>query len=181
MEAEAVGGGEEKGVRLGREFYQRRVEEVAEGLLGKRLVRVFEKGKRFEGLICEVEAYGGEEDQASHARFGETGRNKVMYGQAGMVYMYLIYGRYWMLNIVTGKIGQPGAVLIRGTKGIEGPGRLGKELALDGSFYGEDLVESKRIWVEVGVKVEGKEIKQIKRVGVEYAGEWAEKRWRFIW
>lgn len=65
-------------------------------------------------MITEVEAYKGEEDQACHARFGKTERTKVMYEEAGRVYMYLIYGMHWMLNVVTGEEGEPQAVLVRG-------------------------------------------------------------------
>lgn len=67
-------------------------------------------------MITEVEAYKGEEDQACHARFGKTERTKVMYEEAGRVYMYLIYGMHWMLNVVTGEEGEPQAVLVRGVQ-----------------------------------------------------------------
>jgi DNA-3-methyladenine glycosylase len=98
--------------------------------------------------IIEVEAYRGEEDEASHARFGKTSRNRIMYARGGLVYVYLIYGMYWMLNMVTGPEGQPQAVLIRGLKGFDGPGRLTRALGIDRSFYGEDLAESDRLWLE---------------------------------
>lgn len=168
-------------MRLSRDFYKNDVVEVAESLLGKKLVREFEDGERFEDLVVEVEAYGGEEDMASHARFGKTERSEVMYDKGGLVYVYLIYGVHWMFNVVTGERGSPQAVLVRGTREVSGPGRLGDQLELDESFYGEDLVESGRIWFEEGEKVSEDDISRRTRVGVEYAGEWVMKKWRLIW
>lgn len=168
-------------MRLSRDFYKKDVIKVAENLLGKRLVREFGGGERFEDLITEVEAYSGEEDMASHARFGKTDRNKVMYGKPGLVYVYLIYGMHWMFNVVTGEEGEAQAVLVRGTKKVSGPGRLGDKLELDRSFYGEDLLESSRVWLEEGKRVSDDEISRKLRVGVDYAGEWAMKKWRLVW
>ena len=165
-------------MKLKRDFWDRDVLEVAPSLLGKVLVRKFEDGRELRLRITEVEAYRGVEDQACHARFGKTERNKVMWGKAGLVYVYLIYGMYWMLNFVTGKNNEPQAVLIRGLEGAEGPGRVGRLLGLDKSFYGEDVVTSGRLWVEEG-RLEG-EIVRSERVGVEYAGVWARKKWRFL-
>ena len=167
-------------MRLVRNFYQRDVLEVAPDLLGKFLVRKFEDGKAKRRKITEVEAYGGEEDLASHARFGKTIRNRIMWEKGGLVYVYFVYGMYWMLNITTGKSGVPQAVLIRSAEGIEGPGRLGRWLSLDKSFYGEDLTKSDRIWLEDGKIEESFKIKRMPRVGVSYAGKWAKKKWRFI-
>lgn len=168
-------------MRLGFEFYNRDVLQVAPGLLGKVLVRRFEKGSELGLKVDEVEAYRGEEDFACHAAKGRTRRTEVMYAKAGLVYVYLIYGKYWLLNVVTGKIDQPQAVLIRGTTEINGPGRLGMRLELDRSFYGEDLEVSRRLWIEEGEKVKKEEIELSKRVGVEYSGKWADKLWRFSW
>jgi len=86
---------------------------------------------------------------------------------------------YWMLNIVTGKENDASAVLIRGLKGISGPGRVGKALQLDKSFYGEDLSTSKRLWIEdAGIKPE---YITTPRIGIDYAGEpWINKPWRFV-
>jgi len=165
-------------MKLKRDFWDRDVLEVAPSLLGKVLVRKFEDGRELRLRITEVEAYRGVEDQACHARFGKTERNKVMWGKAGLVYVYLIYGMYWMLNLVTGEEDEPQAVLIRGLEGAEGPGRVGRLLGLDKSFYREDVVTSGRLWVEEG-RLEG-EIVRSERVGVEYAGVWARKKWRFL-
>lgn len=93
--------------------------------------------------------------------------------------MFLIYGQYWMLNFVTGKKNDPQAALIRGVSGTSGPGRCGKVLQLDKSFYGEDLITSERIWVEdIGVRLP---YVTTPRIGIKYAGEpWVSKPWRFL-
>jgi DNA-3-methyladenine glycosylase len=162
--------------RLDRDFYQRDVLEVAPDLLGKAVVT-----PGLSGIITEVEAYRGAEDLACHARFGKTKRTEVMFGKAGLTYMYLIYGMYWMFNIVTGDRGMPQAVLIRGTKEISGPGKITKAFGFDKSFYGEDLVISKRLWIaDVGVSVDMRSVLTSPRIGVAYADEWAKKEWRFI-
>lgn len=166
-------------MRLGKEFYRKDVLEVAPLLLGKFLVRRFEDGRLEKRKITEVEAYGGEEDLASHARFGKTLRNRIMWEEGGLVYVYFVYGMYWMFNITTGSKGEPQAVLLRSVDGIDGPGRLGRWLGLDRSFYGENLVKSNRIWLEDG-KSHNFKIKRLERVGVTYAGYWAKKKWRFI-
>lgn len=165
--------------RLEREFYSRDVLVVAPELIGKTLIRCEDREiNRY--TIIETEAYRGEEDQASHARFGRTIRNSIMYGQAGMVYIYLVYGMHWMLNIVTGNAGIPQAVLIRSLKGLSGPGNLTRGLGIDKSFYGEDLVNSRRIWLETNS--ETPEIITGPRVGIEYSGEpWISHPWRFMW
>ncbi len=129
----------------------------------------FDDGKIEKRKITEVEAYGGEEDLASHARSGKTLRNRIMWERGGLVYVYFVYGMYWMFNITTGQKGKPQAVLIRSVEGVEGPGRLGRWLALDKSFYGEDLVKSDRIWLEDGESNNFK-IEKLEREGVSYTG-----------
>jgi len=164
--------------RLPLDFFLRDVLEVAPELLGKLLVRQFDDGRIERYRIAEVEAYRGIEDRACHASKGRTPRTEVMFAQGGTVYVYLIYGQYWLLNLVTGHEGDASAVLIRGIEGFPGPGRVGRELQLDRSFYGENLIDSSRIWVEDAEPVS--EIKTSKRIGVEYSGEeWAGKLWRF--
>lgn len=101
-----------------------------------------------------------------------------MYDVGGKVYVYLIYGMYWLLNIVTHEENNPHAVLIRGTLDVEGPGRLEKKLRLSKDFYGEDLIESSRIWIE-NTNMKPSVITK-SRIGVDYAGEYAKKPWRFI-
>ena len=164
--------------RLDSKFFQRDVLVVAPVLLGKRITRRFENGQLQSFVITEVEAYRGVDDLACHASKGRTPRTEVMFGRGGLVYVYLIYGIYWMLNFVTGSIDTPQAVLVRSMKGVTGPGRVSRLLEIDKSFYGEDLFSSNRIWVtDMNMKVE---IKQGPRIGVDYAGdEWGLKPWRY--
>ncbi len=171
-------------MRLRGSFFQRDVLDVAPDLLGMILVRQFKDGNEKKYLITQTEAYRGEEDLACHASKGKTQRTKVMYEIGGLVYVYLIYGMYWMLNFVCSKRDEPQAVLIRALAQIDGPGRIGKILQLDKSFYGENLEKSERIWVEPSFAkaTEGQgnvNVIRLPRVGVEYAGEWSKKLWRF--
>ena len=160
-------------------FYQRDVLEVAPGLIGKYLVRKFDDGNIFRSMITEVEAYRGEEDLGCHASKGRTPRTEIMYYEGGVIYVYLIYGMFWMLNFVTGIKDRPQAVLIRGLDKIYGPGKITRQLQIDGSFYGTSLVNSGKIWVENN----GIMVKHITgtRIGIDYAGDiWKNKMWRFI-
>ncbi len=167
-------------MRLGEEFFTKNALDFAPEVLGKKIVRVYENGKKEEFLITEVEAYCGKEDLACHASKGRTKRTEIMFQKGGRVYMYLIYGMYWMLNFVCGEEDKPQAVLVRGVKGVAGPGRVGKRLALDKSFYGEDLLTSNRIWLE-SCNDQRIIIQTSKRIGVDYAGEiWANKPYRFF-
>ncbi len=111
--------------KLPREFYRQPTLAVAQALIGKRFVVQRDSG-RMSGRIVEVEAYIGEDDPACHARFGQTGRNGVMYGDGGYLYVYFIYGMYNMLNIVTEKKGFPAAVLIRAVEPVEGIPKMQK-------------------------------------------------------
>jgi DNA-3-methyladenine glycosylase len=163
--------------RLPPAFFLRDVLDVAPELIGKLLVRQYEDGRIEKYRIMETEAYRGTEDLACHASKGRTPRTEVMFQEGGTVYVYLIYGMYWLLNLVTGNEGNASAVLIRGIEGCSGPGRVGRKLRLDKSFYGENLFISSRIWVEATESVT--EIKTSKRIGIEYSGEWAGKLWRF--
>ena len=165
--------------RLSANFFQRDVLKVAPDLLGKILVRQFDDGSVQKFVISEVEAYSGTDDDACHASKGKTPRTEVMFGVGGLVYVYLIYGMYWMLNIVTGKENDASAILIRGVGDIYGPGRVGKALQLDKSFYGEDLLISDRIWIENSA--ETPKYFTSPRIGINYAGEpWRSKPWRFF-
>ncbi len=167
------------GVRLPSSFYKRDVLEVSPELLGKILVRQFDDGTIQHFKITETEAYRGAEDLACHASKGRTPRTEIIYHSGGLVYVYLIYGMHWMLNFVAGKENDPYAVLIRGIEGISGPGRVGKALKLDKSFYGEDLATSERIWVEDAERTT--KIITSPRIGIDYAGEpWTTHHWRFL-
>lgn len=164
--------------RLGYDFFERDVLEVAPGLLGKYLVRN-KNNHQEKYMITEVEAYRGEEDLACHASKGRTIRTEIMFASGGYIYVYLIYGMYWMLNFVTGKADEPQAVLIRGVDKIPGPGRLTRNLLIDKSFYGESLIQSDRLWVENQNEPIKYEVSP--RIGIDYSGEiWKNKPWRFI-
>jgi DNA-3-methyladenine glycosylase len=165
-------------MRLLRSFYENDILQVAPALIGKSLV-IHNNNITSSFVITELEAYGGPEDEASHARFGKTRRNHIMFSKGGYIYVYLIYGIHWMLNIVTGAEDHPQAILIRGLEGIEGPGRVAKQLEIDKTFYGEDLTLSKRIWIENNTS----KVSSIQkpRLGIDYASEhWRNIRWRYI-
>lgn len=115
---------------LNRDFYGQETLWVAKNLLGKVL-----KFSEYQGVITEVEAYIGQDDPACHAAKGYTKRTAVMFGLPGYSYVYLIYGMYYCLNIVTEREGFPAAVLIRSINlfkpmpcSIDGPGKLCKAL-----------------------------------------------------
>ena len=191
--------------KLAREFYIRPTLEVAKELLGKYIVRKF-RGKKLVGKIVETEAYIGPKDKASHAYGGKvTERNKAEYLIGGHVYIYLVYGMYWQLNISTEEEGKPECCLIRALEPInlqsqisklkttsqksnllknpaDGPGKLCRWLKLDKSFYGEDLTRSKRIWLEDrGEKIKPSQIEKTARIGIDYAGPyWSKRKWRFL-
>ena len=184
-------------------FFSRPTLAVARGLLGKYLVRRI--GGRVLALpITEVEAYCGFSDRASHASAGMTPRNRVMFGPAGIWYVYFTYGIHWMLNIVTGREGYPAAVLIRGVgpvrgprrrhgspgvtsglasngvEGISGPARVTKFFKIDGRFNDRPACRQAGLWIEDrGVRVPPRAIRRGKRIGIGYAGAWSLKPWRF--
>ncbi|MGB9681087.1 MAG: DNA-3-methyladenine glycosylase [Minisyncoccia bacterium] len=181
--------------RLLREFYTRPTLLVAKDLLGKYIVRRI-NNKEIIGQIIETEVYIGPKDKASHAYLGKkTKRNQAEFFIGGHIYIYLVYGMYWQLNISTYLEGKPECVLIRALKPIKykdqknldleltnGPGKVCQFLKLDKSFYGEDLTLSKRIWLEDwGDKVNPKDILATRRVGIDYAGKyWSRRKWRFL-
>ncbi len=130
-------------------------------------------------MITEVEAYRGKEDKARHAHKGKSAQTDVLFREGGLLYVYLIYGMYWMLNIVTGDKNDASAVLIRGLQNISGPGRVGKVLHLDESYYGGNIITSNRIWIEDSNQ--HPEYTAHPRIGIHYADEpWMSKPWRFV-
>lgn len=155
--------------------------EVAPQLLKMQLVRRFKDGEIIRLNITDVEVYRGEEDLGCHASKGRTARTEVMYLPGGRVYVYLIYGMYWLINITTGPANHPQAVMIRETHEVKGPGRIGRALKLDKSFYGEEVEFSKRLWLEWKNPLSKKApYKTLPRVGIDYAGEyWANIPWRY--
>jgi DNA-3-methyladenine glycosylase len=154
---------------------------VARYLLGKLLVRKWPEGRISRHRITEVEAYHGEKDLACHASKGRTKRTDVMYQAGGVWYVYLCYGIHEMLNLVTGPTGHPSAVLIRGVEGIEGPGRVTKQLAIDRALNGAPAARSSGLWLEDdGFVVPRGGVQVTPRIGVDYAGPiWSLKPWRF--
>lgn len=173
---------ETKYIILEKSFFKNNVIEVAPLLLGKYLVRELDNGMKLALMINEVEAYQGEHDLASHARFGRTKRNEPMFGPGGHFYVYLIYGIYWMLNIVTGNENEPSGVLIRGAGEIIGPGRLTNHLKINKCFYGIEAIPENKLWFEDRkIIIPSSKIIQTPRIGIDYAGkEWAEKPLRFL-
>lgn len=170
---------------LPRAYFRRPTLQVARSLLGKYLVR--KRGRKiFAGRIVEVEAYIGMEDRACHASKGRTARTEVMFGPAGISYVYLIYGMYHCFNIVTELVGYPSAVLVRavedvGTQAlIDGPGRVCRFFAIDRKLNRLDLTTGRALWVEDrGGRPAASAVTTGRRIGVDYAGIWAKRRWRF--
>ena len=164
---------------LSADFFDRNTLVVAEELLGKFLVREFD-GKTVTLPITEVEAYDGPEDRACHAFKGRTKKTEVMFGPPGHLYIYLCYGIHWMLNMVTGPINYPAAVLIRGVGPHGGPGKLTKELGINKELHGRPISRETGIWVEDrGILIPKDQIKKTPRIGIDYAGEvWAGKKYR---
>jgi DNA-3-methyladenine glycosylase len=179
--------------RIGRRLFKGYTPDVARRLVGCRLVRVV-SGKRLAGVIVETEAYRGPRDPASHAYHGRTRRNEVMFGPPGHAYVYFTMGMHYCLNVTTEPRGVPAAVLIRAVQPVEGveamkrnrgvedkqklgsgPGNLTKALGIDGGLNGEDMVTSRRLFIEEGKSVEP--VMTSTRVGVS-AG--IATRWRFF-
>jgi DNA-3-methyladenine glycosylase len=183
-----------KHARLPTEWFRRDVVTVAQDLVGTILVH----GNK-AGVIVETEAYLGPEDLASHTRFGPTARNAVMFGPGGVSYVYLCYGIHEMFNIVTGEDGQGQAVLIRAIApyaGLpddpaigRGPGKVTKALAIDRSHDRKNLAKGPlyvaapaeapelAAWTDVPARA----IATGPRIGVDFAGEWAARPYRFWW
>ena len=192
---------------LSRPFYARESVTVARALLGQRLVRVLD-GVRLAGRICETEAYGGPNDQASHA-YRRTQRSSVMYGPPGIAYVYFIYGVHHCLNAVTEEDGVPGAVLIRAlvpdeglermrghrhltlgsagvstavTRGLaDGPGKLCQALRITIAENGVDLTASDHLFVEQIAGVADDDVITSPRIGVRGDDETRRRPWRFVW
>jgi DNA-3-methyladenine glycosylase len=165
--------------RVEREFFFDDAVTVAKKLPGMEIVIQDDRSELMRYMITETEAYLGSGDKACHASKGRTSRNEVMYSTGGHLYIYFVYGMHWMMNIVTGAEDDPQAVLIRGAAPFTGPGRVTRGIGINGSFNGEDLTISERIWLEdTGFSPA---LKAGPRVGINYAGEpWISKPWRFM-
>jgi DNA-3-methyladenine glycosylase len=181
-------------------FYHRSTELVAKDLLGKKLVRIINKPKdktfRLSGLIVETEAYGFDDDPASHAYRGITSRNTQMFGEVGRAYVYFTYGNYYCVNVCArnSKV-KAGAVLIRALQPLEGipimkflrktndefslssgPGKLTQALCIDKSLNGQDMTNATaELHIEQGIKPQ--RIIFSSRIGIREAKE---RKWRFI-
>ena len=203
-------------------FYARPAEVVAPALLGQTLVvtvgsvqaqqdtnsersaRTHQRDKRqlpagrYRVRIVETEAYVGTHDLACHASKGRTPRTEVMFGAAGLVYVYLIYGMYHMLNIVTGQVGEGQAVLIRAVEPLEpptlpvntnGPGKLCRALDIDKRHNGRSLHRSLHKSLRGSLQSEAlhlcagtppRRVITTPRIGIDYAGDWKDAPLRFF-
>jgi DNA-3-methyladenine glycosylase len=171
--------------KITRDFYARNTLTVARELIGMHLVRA-EGDTIRSGRIVETEAYQGPQDLAAHSSRGRTLRTDVMFGPAGHAYVYFIYGFWHCLNIVTAAEGVPHAVLLRALEpvtGIDdktwGPGLLCRAMHIDRKLNGADLCGD-ALWLERPPAPSRRpRIARSERIGVEYAGEWARRPWRF--
>jgi DNA-3-methyladenine glycosylase len=162
---------------LGPGFFERPADIVARDLPGRTLARRL-RGKRIALMITETEAYLGPHDLASHSARGRTARTEVMYGPPGTLYVYLVYGLHWMLNVVTGPAGYPAAVLIRRAGDLSGPGKLARALAIDGALNGTQAMPESGLWFENGQGAQP--VIAAPRIGVDYAGpRWSARKLRF--
>jgi len=170
--------------KLPRSFYDRDTIAVARELLGKHLVRRSGDGERV-GRIVEVEAYLGPHDLAAHSSRGLTERTKVMFGPPGHAYVYLIYGMYYCMNVVTEREGHASAVLLRAIEPVknvtgrtQGPGLLCRAMGIDKCLNGHDLLSDD---FHIAAVAESKPAVIVKRprIGVDYARHWARRHLRF--
>ncbi len=176
-------------------FFNRDTKTVAKELLGKTLYHK-KDGLLYKAIISETEAYHGTEDLACHCSKGLTNRTQVMYGAPGHIYIYLIYGMYHMLNFVSMPNGFPAAVLVRGVQNLQmskdgqnfialpvatdGPGKLTKQMQIDKTYNRLKISPDNNLWLtDENIIIPDTQIKTGKRIGVDYAKEWADKAWRY--
>jgi DNA-3-methyladenine glycosylase len=170
--------------KLPRSFYDRGTILVARELLGKYLVHESRCVERI-GRIVEVEAYLGPHDLAAHSARGLTERTKIMFGPPGHAYVYLIYGMYYCMNVVTEREGHASAVLLRAVEPVknvkgrtQGPGLLCNALRIDKRLNAHDLL-SDDFYIAVPPKTDPFTIVKRPRIGVDYAKHWAKRQLRF--
>lgn len=190
---------------IDKSYFQSDALSLAKDLLGKILVREID-GKIIKSKIVETEAYIGKTDKACHAYNGRrTNRTEVLYSEGGVAYIYLIYGMYNCLNIVTGEKEEAEAVLIRAVEPLNefeyisnkrfnknyeelnnqkkisltnGPGKLCKALCIDRSLNYCRLYEKGKLYITEGDD-ENFDIVTTKRIGIDYAEEAKDFLWRF--
>ena len=170
--------------KLLRAFYDRDTIVVARDLLGKYLIHE-SRGVERIGRIVEVEAYLGPHDLAAHSARGLTERTKIMFGPPGHAYVYMIYGMYFCMNVVTERAGHASAVLLRAVEPVanigertQGPGLMCRAMRIDKRLNGHDLT-GKNFYVAAPNKSAPVVIVKRPRVGVDYAGHWARRHLRF--
>jgi len=179
------------GKPLPKSFFARDTRQVAQELLGKRLVFRLGDGSLRWGRINETEAYCGPDDKACHASRGRTRRTEVMFGPPGHWYVYLIYDMYHCLNVVTEEKDYPAAVLIRGivpeygiASGVktDGPGKLCRAFEIDRSLNTTPVSgATARLWISEGAEsVLPGQIRATPRIGIDYAEEYRDKPWRYV-
>ncbi len=190
--------------KLKADFFDRPTLEVAPELLGRYLVHENVDGRRLVGSIVETEAYTGD-DPAFHAwgivdaptgLVKPTGRGYDLFGKPGHAYVYLIYGMYWMLNVITEREGVAGCVLIRGLEPVEGesvmwarrpaarqprdltsgPGKLTQAMDIDGRFHRGSLLRAPLYFAEPD-RIEPHAVATSSRIGITRA---VERQWRFF-
>ena len=166
-------------------FYEQDPLIVARAMLGALIVHEAPSGSSFMGRIVETEAYRGMEDQACHAKVGITPRTAPMFGPAGHAYIYLIYGMYHLFNVVAWPEGKPAGILVRAVEPLSGitgtthgPGRLTRAMEINGTYNTLPVWEG-ALRVHQGTPISDVEVSTGPRIGVDYAGEWARKPWRF--
>jgi len=172
-------------LKLPRDFYARSTLVVARQLIGMHLVH-HDGNIRRVGRIVETEAYLGPADLAAHSARGRTPRNDVMFGPAGFAYVYFIYGFWNCVNVVTRPQGVPQAVLVRALEPVEGltdktwgPGLLCRAMNIDRTLNAADLCGN-TLWIERSrAGTRRARIARATRIGVDYAGDWALRPWRF--
>lgn len=172
--------------KLPRSFYAREdTLAIARELLGKHLIHE-QGGDRRIGRIVETEAYLGPEDLAAHSSRGRTARTEVMFGPPGHAYVYFIYGFWNCMNVVTAAEGIPHAVLLRALEPVGGisakswgPGLMCRAMGIDRTLNGADLCGN-RLWLEQPPRAARPvRVGKSARIGVDYAGVWASRPWRF--
>jgi DNA-3-methyladenine glycosylase len=172
--------------KLPRAFFARSALAVARDLIGARLLHD-DGGTLRAGRIVETEAYLGPRDRAAHSSRGRTARTEVMFGPPGHAYIYFIYGFWNCLNVVAAAPGVPHAVLLRAIEPLQGirertsgPGLLCRAMHIDRRLNGIDLAGDV-LWLEPApAGAPRARIGRSPRIGVEYAGEWARRPWRFF-